>query len=245
MPIQVVDAASMPAKPLHCFVYGPLGSGKTTFASTFPNPIFLSAGNEGGDTTLRFCKGQVIQINSSQDLKEAVALIQHQHQQYGWRTVVLDSVTYLSDLYISELTKNGDKPMQQRDWGMLDLFLQKWLQPTMRKLPLHVVWIAGEDPDRGGDGGIMGYRPMLYGKTSVKLPGTCDMLVRAVTEQHRDPKTQQLQTHYVLQTVPSQGAPARGRYGNAFADGKIPAHFNVIAQRIGPYIGEDPNGVAA
>lgn len=242
MSVHVVEAATMPAKPLHCFVYGPLGSGKTTFASTFPKPVFLSAGNEGGDTTLRFCKGHVIQINSSQDLKDAVALVQQQYKHYGWRTLVIDSVTYLSDLYISELTKSGDKAMQQRDWGMLDLFLQKWLQPVLRKLPLHVVWIAGEDTDRGSDGGVMGYRPMLYGKTAVKLPGTCDLLVRANTEQHRDPNTGLLQTHYILHTVPVGGAPARGRFGNAFSDGKIPAHFNIIAQRIGPYIGEDPNG---
>jgi len=241
MPVQVVEAAGMPAKPLHCFVYGPLGSGKTTFASTFPRPVFLSAGNEGGDTTLRFCKGHVIQVNSSNDLKEAVGLVHARHKEFGWRTLVIDSVTYLSDLYISELTKSGDKPMQQRDWGMLDLFLQKWLQPTLRKLPLHVVWIAGEDVERNGENGVVGYRPMLYGKTAVKLPGTCDLLVRSNTEQYRDPQSGLMQTNYILQTVPIAGAPARGRFGAAFSDGKIPAHFNVIAQRIGPYIGEDPN----
>jgi hypothetical protein len=154
----------------------------------------------------------------------------------------VDSLTYYSDLFVAELTKNGDKPMQQRDWGMLDLHLQKWLLPVMRKLPLHIVWIANEDPEKGSDGGILGYRPMLYGKTAIKLPGACDMLVRANTEQARNAQGQ-LQTYYILQTVPTAGAPARGRFGPAFNDGKIPAHFNVIAQRIGPYIGEDPNGV--
>lgn len=113
----------MPAKPLHTFVYGPIGTGKTTFASTFPNPVFLSAGNEGGDTTLRFCApNSIIPISSTADMKEAITYIKNVGKsKHNWRTIVLDSITYYSDLFIQETTQMGTKAMRTQDWGLLDL----------------------------------------------------------------------------------------------------------------------------
>ena len=240
MPIQVVKSANMPAKPLHTFVFGPLRSGKTSFAATFPKPIFLSAGNEGGDTTLRFFDAEYIPINSSGDMKEAVAYVRANAPSRGWRTLVVDSITYYSDLYITELTKNGEKAMMQRDWGMLDLHLQKWLLPELRKLPMHVVWIAIEEDAKGNEGQIIGAKPMLYGKTASKLPGSCDLIVRSQVSSTRNPKTGALDPNFFLRTVGSEGTAVGGRFGPAFSEGMIPAHFNAIAARIGPYIGEQP-----
>lgn len=238
--MEIINSESMPAKPIHTFVYGPLRTGKTTFAATYPNPIFLSAGNEGGDTTLRFCKVQIIKIATTQDMKEAVPYIAANHMKHGWQTIVVDSTTYYSDLVIQEITNNGTKPMQQRDWGMLDLHLQKWLLPSLRKIPLHVVWIANEESDKGADGQVIGYKPMLYGKTGTKLPGSCDLIVRSVVQNVRDPKTNALIPQFMLRTITTDGSPAGGRFGQAFSDGILPAHFAYIAQRIGPYIGVDP-----
>jgi len=239
MSIQVINSSQMPAKPLHAFLYGPLRSGKTTLASTFPRPVFLSAGNEGGDTTLRFCNVDIIQINSSKDMKEAVPYIQQNQAKYGWRTVVIDSVTYYGDILIQEFTKNGERPMQQRDWGLLDLHLQKWLLATLRQMPFHVVWIALEKPIKGADGQIIGYEPMLYGQSAQKLPGACDLVGRTQVQEARDARGV-LVPQFVVRTVTMGGAVAGGRFGNAFADGTIPAHFGALVQRIGPYIGEDP-----
>jgi hypothetical protein len=227
----------MAPRPLHTFVYGPLRSGKTSLAATFPKPIFLSSGTEGGDTSLRFFDVDVIQINSLKDMKEAVAFIKANAAVRGWRTVVVDSVTYYADQVIQELTNSGEKPMNQRDWGMLDSHLQKWLLPTLRALPMHVVWIANEEPDKGDEGKIVGYRPMLYGKTSSKLPGACDLIVRSHVQTARTPNGQYA-AQFFLRTIPIDGAPAGGRFGNAFADGMIVSHFGAIAERIGPYIGE-------
>jgi len=164
MAIQVINSQQMPPKPLHTFIYGALRSGKTTVASTFPKPVFLSAGNEGGDTTLRFCNADVIPIGRSQDMKEAIDYIAKNRDRYGWRTIVVDSITYYSDIFLQELTTDGTRPMRQRDWGMLDLHLQKWLLPTLRNVPMHVVWIALEESDRGPEGQVVGYKAMLYGK---------------------------------------------------------------------------------
>lgn len=241
MGIQILNSQDMPAKPLHTFVYGPIGTGKTTFASTFPNPVFLSAGNEGGDTTLRFCApNSIIPISSTADMKEAIGYIKANGKaKHGWRTIVLDSITYYSDLFIQETTQMGTKAMRTQDWGLLDLHLQKWLLPVLMSMPFHVVWIALEEQTKGADGQVVGFEPMLYGKTKAKLPGSCDFMCRSFTRQVRDANSK-LVTEYLLRTVPTDGAPARGRFGQAFSDGVLPAHFGAIAQRIGKYIGEEP-----
>lgn len=229
----------MPAKPLHTFVYGALRTGKTTFASTFPKPIFLSAGNEGGDTTLRFCDADVIRITSVQDMKDAIPYVMANRQKQGWRTIVIDSLTYYADLFVQQTTKDGEKPMRTQDWGLLDLHLQKWLLPVLMHAPMHVVWIALEEVEKGTEGEVRGYQPMLYGKTKAKLPGACDLIVRSIVSQVRE-NNGPLKAKYTLRTTTAEGAPAGGRFGPAFSDGVLPAHFGAIAQRIGPYIGEDP-----
>lgn len=233
----VEKSNQMAPRPLHTFVYGPLRSGKTSFAATFPKPIFLSSGTEGGDTTLRFHDVDLIRIGSLKDMKDAVAFVKANAAARGWRTVVIDSATYYADQVIQELTNNGEKPMNQRDWGMLDSHLQKWLLPTLRALPMHVVWIANEETEKGPEGQILGYKPMLYGKTSSKLPGACDLIVRSQVGTTRD-SSGRLVTQFFMRTIPMDGAAAGGRFGNAFADGSIPSHFGAIAERIGPYIGE-------
>jgi hypothetical protein len=234
--IKIHNTREMPPKPLHCFVYGPPRTGKTSLAASFPKPIFLSVGTEGGDATLRFYDVHSILIRSKQDMKEAVDYIRAGAKNYGWRTVVIDSVTFYSDLIVQEITGGGERPMRQPDWGILDLHLQKWLLPSLHELPLHVVWIALEQALRGKDGEVRGIEPMLYGKTAAKLPAACDLIVRTDVIQQRVDGN--IQNAYVMRTVPHDGAAAGGRFGPAFAEGVLPAHFAIIAQRIGPVIGE-------
>ncbi len=239
MGIVVENAATMAARPLHTFLYGAVRSGKTTAASTWPNPVFISAGNEGGDTTLRFTKSDVIRVNTKNDVVDALKYIEtHGKAKHNWRTIVLDSVTYISDLFIAECTGGGTRPMKLQEWGLLDLFLQKYMLPVLMKLPYHVVWIALEEADRGADGVVQGYKPMLFGKSKDKLPGACDLIVRTTTQSIRNSKGV-LETQHMFKTLSFDNSPAGGRFGAAFADGSIPAHFGAIAQRIGPWIGEE------
>lgn len=240
MGIQVLSVKDMPPRPLHTFMYGPVRSGKTTAAATWPAPVFLSAGNEGGDTSLRFTAADaVIRISSVQDMKDAIAYINaYGASKHGWRTIVLDSMTYYSDIFVGECTKNGEKYMAVRDWGTLDLHLQKWLMPTLMKMSFHVVYIALEEIVRGAEGEVKGYTSMLYGKSKDKLPGSCDLILRSATRNVRNSQTQKMETNFFFQTVTMDNSPSGGRFGNAFADGVIPQHFGAIAQRIGPYINE-------
>lgn len=239
MAITVQNSKSMPAKPLHTFIYGPLRTSKTTSAATWPSPVFLSAGNEGGDTSLRFQSVDVIVIKNVQDMKDAIAYIDmHGKTKHGWKTIVVDSLTYYSDLFIQQASNNGEKPLQQRDWGLLDLHLQKWLLPKVMSMPYHAVWIANEDEVKDTNGSVTSYSPSLYGKTKVKFPGSTDLIVRTTIRTSRNQQGQ-LQSEYLFKTISTDGSPIGGRFGPAFAEGIIPAHFQAIAQRIGPWIGEE------
>ena len=238
--IQVLNSKTMPAKPLSTFIFGPLRTSKTTSAATWPKPVFLSAGNEGGDTSLRGMDVDVIKINSVADMKEAVAYIDaYGQKKHGWRTVVVDSLTYYSDLFVQAASNNGEKPLQQRDWGLLDLHLQKWLLPKLMSMPYHTVWIANEVEIKNSDGNVVSYSPSLYGQTKTKFPGATDLIVRTMIRSVRNPNTQKLETEYLYRTVSTDGSPIGGRFGSAFSSGTIPAHFKAIAQQIGPYIGEE------
>lgn len=227
----------MAARPLHTFLFGLLRKGKTTAAASWPKPVFISAGNEGGDASLRFMNVDVIIVNSKEDLMQAMAYIQANYQKHGWRTVVFDSLTYYSDIFIAECSKNGTQMLQTRDWGMLDLHLQKWLLPLSRKLPLHFVWIANQEEIKDSNGGVVGGNPMLYGKTKVKFPGTSDLILQSITQTTRNQQGK-LEVKYLFKTVATDDSPIGGRFGPAFAEGIIPAHFSEIAKRIGPWIGE-------
>jgi hypothetical protein len=239
MAIQVLNSQTMPAKPLSMFISGASRTSKTCSAATFPKPIFLSAGNENGDTSLRGYNVDIIRIMSVQDMRDAVNFVANNHVKYGWRTVVADSLTYYQDLYIAEVSKGGDKPLQIRDWGLLDLHMQKWLLPKLTSIGLHTVWISNSAEVKNADGAVICYQPMLYGQSKVKFPGACDLIVQTGIKAVRNPQTQRLETEYFYKTISTDGTPCGGRFGPCFAEGIIPANFTAIASRIGPYIGEE------
>lgn len=230
----------MAPRPLHMFMYGPLRTGKTTYGATFPNPVFLSTKSEGGSMSLRGTNVDVIEIGSTQDMKDAVAYIEANGKtKHNWRSVIVDPLTYYSDLFVQEASQNGTKVLQQRDWGLLDLHLQKWLLPKLRSLPYHVLWIANEDEVKDTNGNISHYTPSLYGKSKVKFPGATDLIVRSAKRSVRNSQTNKMETEYFLKTVCTDDSPAGGRFGPIFSDGLLPMHFNAVIQRIGQFIGEE------
>lgn len=239
MAIQVMNSQTMPAKPLSVFMYGQSRTSKTCSLGTFPKPIILSSAIEDSHTSLRGSNVDIIRIATVQDMKDAVAYVEANYIKFGWRTVGVDSLTYYSDTFVAEASKNGEKPLQIRDWGLLDLHLQKWLLPKLKSLNMHTVFIANEAEVKNSDGAVVSYQPMLYGQSKVKFPGACDLILRTGIRSVRNSQTSKLETEYFYRTISTDGSPCGGRFGPCFSEGIIPAHFNAIAQRIGPYIGEE------
>ena len=227
-------------KPLRCLVYGASRRAKTTFAATAPNPVFLSVSSEGGERTLQVCFPwvDVININSTDKMKEAVEFIRFNHKARGWRTVVVDSLSFYVETFVAELARKK-KIMTQQDWGALDLHVVKWLREELHGLPLHIIWICLEQQIKNdATGAIVRMEPMMPGKSASKLPASCDLVLYADNAQVKDPQGN-LVTGLLFRTQTNENnVIAGGRFGNLFSEGWIHPHFAEVVQRIGPYIGE-------
>jgi hypothetical protein len=229
-------------------IYGPVRIGKTSTAATWPRPVFLSAGVEKGDTTLRSFPGiDVAQINSVADMQQAVDWISANYKSRGWETVVVDAVTFYADIFITDMmdTKREGKKkekMEQQDWGMLDTHLQKWLLPRLHKLDVNVVWIALEQEQKDEEGKIISRQPMLYGKTAVKFPAACDLIAYMSMAQIKNTQTGRIEEHRVLRTAPYNGAMAGGRFPpDTFPEGWIWPNYQYIYARLANQLKSETN----
>ena len=91
------------------FLFGGIGTWKTSWAGTWPKPVFLSVGAEGGDDALALLPEiyqiqtpRVYQIKSCKMMSEKVDLIVRNYKAWGINTVIIDSITFYSDLWIRE-----------------------------------------------------------------------------------------------------------------------------------------------
>jgi hypothetical protein len=182
--MRVIDV-SKPAKLQRITVlsYGASRSGKTRFAGSWPRPLFLSDATESGWTTLGNMDRNVLfehdrspQVwaiekvpDMFQGIKDAEPLIKRGEVQ----TVVVDSLTFYSDLFMNYAeTMSGGRVDQRQLYGKLAAHL-KALREQVHLLGCNVVWLClakdpGEDQPVGG--------PMLSGQNAPKFSAGCDYL---------------------------------------------------------------------
>lgn len=180
---QVRNTRDMEITVMRGMSYGRTGVGKTYFAATFPRPLFLSAYTEGGIVTLRKKDVDYIDIYSSEEMlstiQELHALAEQGRLRERWDTIVFDSITLYCEQYIQELVEQvpGKKKMMRRpDWGQLDTHLRT-LTVLAHELPVNVWWIALEDEEKEEDGSLRNSYPMLFGKRSVKILASMDVVL--------------------------------------------------------------------
>lgn len=104
------DMLSVPEDdPVILTLIGEQGRGKTTCGATFPNPVFMRV--ENGVKTLPFEKRPqcLYEIDSVEDVWDQLkALINDEHD---FKTLVIDSVTALDDLFINHvINSDPNKP---------------------------------------------------------------------------------------------------------------------------------------
>lgn len=254
------------------FLFGAPGTWKTTWAGQWPRPVFLSVGVEGGDDALVMLPSlygvpvpPVYQVNTTQMMKKKVEYIASNYQRLGINTVVIDSITYYIDLWISQLMDirfNDPKirrkfeesgidasAMSFREWGLLAMHIRD-LAMTLHRTSLNVIWIALEREIKGKDQGdmssrIVGVEPFIRGEAYVKLPGMCKMIIHAHKDLKADPKVPgRMMVQPVYYTSPNwQTKLLRHKYGNAFPEGKLigadgsdAPSFASIWNRIGKFV---------
>lgn len=230
----------MPARTgMTVFLAGPIGSIKTTWAATWPNPIFLSAGHEGGDdalVTLPKITGvqppPVYHISSVAMMRQKLQYIVQNYLAYNWCTVVIDPVSAYIDVFIKEVIdghkRNGKlQQMQQQDWAALEVHICKEIIQTLHNTRLNVIWIANlkekwSKPDKDGESHVIGVEPLIGGITKVKLPIHCKMVIYADIQTEYDPVANRWRSAPIYRTERTQMMQdVRHKYGNEFPEGYL------------------------
>lgn len=244
------------------FLFGLLGTIKTTWAGTWPSPVFLSAGQEGGDDSLELLPTlwgvqppPVYHIHSTAQMRQKVNYIAQSHALYGWKTVVIDSVSFYMDIYMREVIlayqrAGKDPQMQQRDWGFLENHICKELAQTLHSTPLNVIWISlakekYSKKDRQGDSFVEGVVPMMSGAAGTKLPAMCKMVIYADKQLAMAADGTKMVPQPIYRTSPTELTKdlVRHKYGNTFSEGHLVdpefgtwPTFRAIDSKIGQFI---------
>jgi phage nucleotide-binding protein len=138
-------------RPRSWAIYGKSGSGKTTFAATFPKPILLlDVRDQGTDSIADHDDIDMVEIDSWERFEEAYYYLKANPKKY--KTVVMDTITQLQQVCLEyvisdkkkDTTRVGDwGSMTKRDWGTASGLMKDWII-NLRNLPMEVVFLAQE-----------------------------------------------------------------------------------------------------
>jgi len=165
-----IKTTSITDTKLKVLVYGASGSGKTTFGSTAPKPIFASA--ENGLLAIADKELPFVQIASKVDLLDLYKYLRDEKHDY--ETVVIDSITEINEVIKVDIEKKTGRAMQLKDWGELAKTIEKILR-MFRDLPMNVVIIAQEDYVKDNDS-IYKVVPAMNGKMATKMAYYMDIV---------------------------------------------------------------------
>ena len=196
MALNIQNTAQINHPRTRTFLYGPTGSGKTTSASSWPSPLFLTPANEGSELALRgrdvdFIKlglddqGRSIGVRAHvssvlAELEQRLAAAMRaanddaEAELFPWETIVFESLTHYGDLLIADLTNDGSKAMDQQNWGHYATHLRTVFN-RLNNLDCHVVMTALEKVAVTKDERAIG-GPNVSGSMAVKLPSACDII---------------------------------------------------------------------
>ena len=172
-------------------VYGDSRTGKTTWAATFPRPLFLSDVTEGGwDSIANMDDDQLFEpgvkpivwgIEQMADMalarSKAVALIQSGRIQ----TIVVDSLSFYCDLYLNFLIGMQTKKDMRAAYGDLGNHLRD-LRVQTHGLQTNVVWLClAKHPD--DDNPLGG--PMIPGQQAAKFMAGVHFIMHSRVHQEK------------------------------------------------------------
>ncbi|KKM73036.1 hypothetical protein LCGC14_1414500 [marine sediment metagenome] len=201
----IVKAADTVAQSLKMVVYGNSGVGKTTFASTAPKPIILSA--EAGLLSIADKDIDVISIDKWTDLHDAFDYLKNAKHDY--KTVVLDSLTELQKKHQDHLVGASEKQMTQQQWGINIEVLRKTCR-AFRDLPMNVILIAlASEIEQNG---VSVTRIALQGKSLPnEVMGFVDLVGHMVTQERVVEDSEEMKIVRAIRFQPTDTIAAKDR----------------------------------
>lgn len=160
-------------------VYGRTGVGKTRFAATAPDVLFIDA--EAGTLSIADKPIDVVTIQDFNQLDEIFDFLLKGDHKY--KSVVIDSLTEvqlkcMDNIIKSEVERKPDRdpdvPTQQ-NWGKSFNQIRKLIR-KFRDLPMNVIIVCEAKDDRDEETGIIYTVPALPGQLANKIPGYIDIV---------------------------------------------------------------------
>jgi hypothetical protein len=160
---------------LRVLLAGQAGVGKTTFASNFPNPLWVNAAC--GLTTLARIGGiPFINFSCEMDLFAVKQMIESDHEKvlgFKIETLVVDSVDEMQRVLLSERLKSENRSETKlEDWGWLSNRMHA-IFSGLTQLPVHVVFVCHTKEVTFFDNTI--FKPALAGQFCEHIHEYVDM----------------------------------------------------------------------
>lgn len=229
--------------------YGPTGVGKTTWAGSFPRPIFLSETSESGYESLRGIgdealfepgvKPIIIGIEKMNDMAVARDVLAPFILSGLIQTVVIDSLTFYADLYLTFLSEIHNGPNDNlKVYGALGRHLRD-LRVKWHQMGCNVVSLClAQEPDEQKPEGL----PLIPGKEANKYGASCDYLLYLRRE--RIKQGQQFLDNYEIHSKPHGKFVARARRAVGLPDLPSPLMNSTYAELLA-YIGYSADATRA
>lgn len=149
---KITSVKALP-KVLSMLVYGRSGTGKTTFAGSFPTPALLIDVREKGTDSIANLDGvDVVSIEHWSELEEVFWYLESGGGKDKYKSVIIDQVSSMQDLAMEHaMAEEGKEVMSQRLWGVVSGLMKTWLL-NYRDLVdsnINVLFIAHDRASKG------------------------------------------------------------------------------------------------
>ena len=193
MKLRTLKADELPqSKNYRIFLYGGNRSGKTHFAGTFPNPVFIVPKISLNE--LKTVSDQeiiVVPFTGMQDcLEQITGLVEAIRKKphtlaYTPKTIVFDNLTTANQLWLDELEEaSGDERKVPRNkWGLMRSYVVAYMRLLHSLENCHVIWICHPYVEKimEREGGRTTERSIgsfsVQGAAKDLIPGNCDLLL--------------------------------------------------------------------
>lgn len=183
-------------QPHNFFIWGETMSGKSYFASFFPNPLVLNTdGNsEQGQApaiqirNIRDERGNLIQ-NSIEQVVDIITALQNQQnlpEDKRFKTIIIDVIDDITVMFEQAICLShhvnsiGEIPYGG-GYGMLQSVFQQFVM-DLKALPLDVIFISREVSNVDMKTGEVTYEASLKDKYYNVVNGNCDLVIRTSRE---------------------------------------------------------------
>lgn len=221
-------------KHIKALLLGPPKSGKTTFLSTFPNPIVADV--EAGLMSIAHKDIPHITVDHSSKLDTLLMVLRDDGLRKkaaadsgrpDFETVGIDTLDALQELYKKERMRDERRQSFERnDWGWLLEQFQEKIRAFVA-LPMHVVFTVHTTTTQDDEGRII-TMPGLQGAIKDQIAGMVGFSLKSDRVVEIDQQTGAKRSHYTIQTEGDERNPHLGNRAAGRLPRSIEPDFQVL-----------------